>query len=455
MEAIRETAREVPVVHECDICVVGGSCTGVFAAVKAARLGARVALIENNAFFGGVATAGLVNVWHSIQDTECERQIIGGLTCEILDRLKKRDAASDLGRQPHRGHSGWALNTAELTIELDEVVKESGVRPFLHTRFVQPVAAEGTVTAAIVEDKSGRRAIKASQFVDATGDGDLIHRMGLPWRRSADAQPPTACAVLSGLGVVQGRNDAFSLSETVHDPKYAEALKPGLLWSEAVPGMSDLTMVAGTRAWGADCSDADQLTQAEMEGRRQVRAICDILRRHVAGGEAVHLAAVSSCIGIRETRHAECGHRLTEQEVLSGVRFPDAIANGSYPVDIHHSDEPGLTFRFLDGCEVRIAPGERPREGRWRDDGGSCATFYQIPYRSLVPRESKNVLVAGRLIDADQGAYGAIRVMVNCNQTGEAAGAAAWLALDAGVDVADVDTERLRRLLAEQDAVII
>ena len=452
-KAIREETRDVPVAAECDVCVVGGSCTGVFAAVRAAQLGAKACLIENNGFFGGVATAGLVNVWHSLYNTTGERQIIAGLTEEMIDRLRRRSALIERG-STHESAS-FSFNPAELVIELDGLVAESGVRPFLHARFVQPVVEDGRVAAAVIEDKTGRRAIKASVFIDATGDGDLIARAGLPFRRLDDLQPPTTCAFIHGLAEVQRRNEGFSLAATVHDPRYPQALKQGFLWHTPVPGLPNVHMVAGTRAHNADCADADELTQAAMETRRQVRAMCDILREHVSGGDQISLAAVSSYIGIRETRHAECMHQLTEEEVLTGVRFPDAIANGTYRVDVHHSHRPGLTFRYLDGREEYVAPGEPRQNGRWRPEQAQDPTFYQIPYRCLVPQGSRNVLAAGRLTDADRGAYGAIRVMVNCNQTGEAAGMAAWLCLDSGCDVAAVDTDKLRAKLAELGAAIV
>jgi hypothetical protein len=214
-------------------------------------------------------------------------------------------------------------------------------------------------------------------------------------------------------------------------------------------------MVAGTRVSGADCSDADQLTHAEMEGRRQVRAICDVLRRHVEAGEEAALLALPAHLGIRETRHAECLHRLTETDLLSGHRFADAIANGTYPVDIHHSSKPGVTFRYLDGTERYAVPGRPAEKGWWRPPQEEDPTFYQIPYRSLVPKGSPNVLLAGRLVDSDRGAYGAIRVMVNCNQTGQAAGTAAWLALTDGTDVSAMEPASLRRTLSDQGAIVL
>ena len=453
MESIREDARDVPVAAEADLCVIGASCTGVFAAVSAARLGVRVVLVEQAGFFGGVATAGLVNIWHSLFDTTGTRQIIAGLTAEVVDRLRRRGAV--VGGDPASGRPHLRLNTEELKVELDDLVTSAGVRPFLHARFCAPVMADGRLDAVIIEDKSGRRAIRASLFVDATGDGDVVARMGLACRTLDDLQPPTTCAILRGLDAIARQEPDFSLADAVHDPRYPQALRCGLLWSAQVVGAPELTMVAGTRVHGADCSDADVLTRAEIEGRRQVRAICDILRKHISGGDQVSLHGLPAYIGIRETRHADCLHRLTEQEVLAGGRFPDAIANGTYPVDVHHSDKPGLTFRRLDGTEQYVAPGQPTQSGRWRDPQDADPTFYQVPYRSLVPRGAANVLVSGRLIDADRGAYGAIRVMVNCNQTGQAAGAAAHVALDAGCDVAEVDTDRLRTVLDDQGAAVV
>ncbi|HNZ38178.1 MAG TPA: FAD-dependent oxidoreductase [Candidatus Latescibacteria bacterium] len=450
MLTITEPSRTVPIVHEADVCVIGGSCTGVFAAVRAARLGASVAIVELGGFFGGVATAGLVNVWHSLKDVHDERQIIGGLTQETIDRLHRR-AAVEFGTSPH---AAYFLNTEELKIELDTLITDANVRPFLHARFVAPVVAGGRLDAVIIEDKSGRRAIRAKYFVDASGDGDLIHRMGLPTRFLGDIQPPTACCIIEGLGKVEEANPGFKLNEAVFNPEFPEALRLGFLWTAWVAGSRDMKMVAGTRVANADCSDADQLTAAEMEGRRQIRAMVDILRNHYARGEEVFLRGVPSYIGIRETRHAQCLHSVTEMELLTGHAFEDTIGCGTYHVDVHHSEKPGLTFRNLDGTEEWVVPGRPPVRGRWRPEGEDTPAFYQFPYRSLVPEGSKNVLVAGRLIDCDCGAYGALRVMVNCNQTGEAAGVASALALRENGAVADVNSAKLRDAMREGGSLL-
>ena len=450
---VREPAKDVPVVHRCDICVVGGGSAGVFAAVRAARLGASVALIENNGFFGGVATAAKVNVWHSIHDTSGKKQIIGGLTVEIVERLKKRNAVNIYSANQSK-HA--VFNTFEMILELDEVVREQKrIRPFLHARFVRAIGTDGRMTHAVIEDKSGRRAIEAKFFIDTTGDGDVIAQMGLPFRKNDDLQPPTVCVFLSGLDDVKKENPGFRLGDAVYDQKYANALQRGFLWTAESVNVPGTHMVAGTRVNNADCSDADQLTHAEMEGRRQARAMRDIVHDNFKGGERVAVTGLSSYIGIRETRHADCLVRLLQREVLEGVRFPDAVANGSYRVDVHHSNKPGLTFRYLDGTEVYTVPGKASVKSRWREPREKDPTFYQIPYRCLVPKGAKNVLVAGRLLDADRAAYGAARVMVNGNQTGEAVGTAGYLALRDGVDAGEVDYRKLRRTLADGGSVII
>jgi len=148
-------------------------------------------------------------------------------------------------------------------------------------------------------------------------------------------------------------------------------------------------------------------------------------------------------------------HTLTGEEVLTGHRFPDAIANGSYRVDVHHQDKPGLTFRYLDGRESYVAPGQPSVEGRWRGDLPENPTFYQIPYRTIVPQGYPNLLMAGRMIDADPEAHAAIRVMVNMNQTGEAAGVAAYLALTRSESVQTLDPQLVRQTLAAGGSVII
>jgi hypothetical protein len=458
---IQEKAKETPIFDEADICVLGGSCTGVFAAVRAARLGARVVIIEKQNAFGGVATSGLVNIWHTLMNTEFTQQIIAGLTQEMIERLERIGAV----QREQKSHSvGFVLNTEELKIELDRLVLESGVKPYLHTMFVAPHVEKGELTAVIVENKSGRGAIKAKVFIDATGDGDLCARLNLGNRMASHFQPSTTCAKISGWGgnaKVQNEvtgNDrlvGFDLPEGRLRYKEEFQLPEGFGWGRHVPGSRDVYMYAGTRVYHASSADGEQLTYSEMEGRRQVRAVMDMIRKYGPDNKLA-LVSLPSYIGTRETRHLDCHYRLTGEDVLYGRRFDDAIANGSYRVDIHHQEKPGLTFKYLNGEQVYIRPGYPNEASRWREHADSYPTFYQIPYRSLVPLGSYgNVIAAGRMMDADDEAFGGVRVMVNMNQTGEAAGVAAYLALSQMKKAIDIHAQELRSTLAAGGSVII
>lgn len=451
MSTLREPAREIPIAAECDLVVVGGSCTGVFAAIAAARLGLSVCIVEQLNQFGGTATASMVCVWHALWDTKGQRQIAAGLTAEVIGRLQARGAVLENPRDCP--HWQYCFHPAELAIELDQLVLAHGIRPFLHARVAAVVGEGRRVDAVVIEDKDGRRAIRARAVVDASGDADVLRRAGIAVRRPTQLQPPTTAALLYGLDAVKAAMPDFSLGRVLFDPANPQALRSGFVWSAPQAGMPGLQQVFGTRVFGADLLQADDLTRAEMDGRAQVRRIVDLLRE-ACPQHPVGLAAIPARIGIRETCHAGCLHTLSESEVLEGTPFPDAIANGSYRVDIHPQGG-GIVFRYLDGRESRQDEQQRWHEGRWREPRAVDPTFYQIPWRSLVPRDLDNVAVAGRCLDADHGAYGAVRVMMVCNQLGEAAGTAAALALRGGTTMAAVDPAALRATLADHGQIVI
>lgn len=446
---INEPAKSIPIAEDVDICVLGGSCTGVFAAVRAARLGGKVAIVEKQNCFGGVATLGLVNVWHNLYDTECQQQIISGLTEEVIERLEIRDAVH---KKPTSHESAYTLNTEELKIELDSLILESKVKPYLHSYYVAPYVEEGVLEAIIIENKSGRQAIRAKVFIDATGDGDLCHQLGLDYYQAENLQPPTTCAKLYR----DEKMEAFGFQKAIAQYGSEFNLKEDWGWGTFIPGLPNITFNAQTHVFDVNCAEANQLTYSEIEGRRQIRALVDIARKYGAEDGAIGLVVLPASIGIRETRHFKSQYRLTENEVLSGRKFEDAIANGSYRVDIHHSDRSGITFRYLDGREIIRGNGvSATKVGRWRPETTKDPTFYQIPYRAIIPTgEFKNVLMCGRMMDADPGAFGAVRVMVNLNQMGEAAGVAAYLALNSNYSVRNISITSLKTNLINGGSIL-
>ncbi|MDP0497180.1 MAG: FAD-dependent oxidoreductase [Verrucomicrobiota bacterium JB024] len=448
--SIHEPARETPLAHECDLCIIGGSCTGVFAAVRAARLGLTVALVEQNVLLGGMATAAQVNEWHSLYNMAGTHQIIGGLTAEILDGLRKRDAVLDLERK-HRGPYSL-FNSAELTLDLDELIRSHpGIRLFLKASCVAAVRDGNRLDAAIIEDKSGRRAIGARFFIDASGDGDLLRRAGFAAWRNDHLQPVNYQMMVAGLERIietAGKNFWPQLQDLAD--KYGYPRENATPWINRFSAQADLRNIYGPRLNHVDASDADALTAALLESRRCHRALHDMIRERF--GPAITPLSPAHALGVRETWHADSLYRLSAGELLEGHGFEDAIACGTYPVDVHSPD--GTLLRYLDGREDFVHKEGPTTHRRWREASDQTPPCYHIPYRSLVPRDADNLLVAGRLIDADREAFGGIRVMVNMNQTGEAAGVAACLALREGCTPAAVDPSRLRATLCDGGSLL-
>jgi hypothetical protein len=427
---------------EYDVVVIGGSCTGVFAAVRAAQAGCRVALVEMSGGFGGTATQGLVPIWHSLYSTDGKTRIIGGLTDDVEQELLRRgEAYLEKKDTPSRAAT---LNVAGLQILLDELVAEQKtITPFLHTRLA---AAEcdrpGHVTTAIVADKSGLRSIRGRFFIDASGDADLCRFAGLPtWKLPKEKmQAHTLCAILSGYGGICAKYPHFSFGE-VMKPQYGANLKHVFGWDADIVGAGALRFHAYTRIADCDPSIPEDLTLAEIEGRAQLKRIVDAANRHfpMPPGEGLGIVALAAHVGVRESCHVDSLYRVTADDILYGRRFDDVIARGSYRVDIHEGA--GIVFKYLDGHIESIVPDEtrgfRQDTGRWREDVGESPTWYEIPYRAIVPRETENVLAPGRILDCERDAYGACRLMVNCNQMGEASGRAAANALAKGIPAAD------------------
>lgn len=424
--AAEMTRDNVPVAGEFDLVVAGGSSTGVFAAVTAARLGLKVAIVEYNSFFGGMATAALVPIWHSLYSTDGKTKIIGGLTEEVEEKLIKRGEA--MLTSTTNDAAGCFINTAALEIALDELVAaEKKISVFFKA---QVVAADkdrqGHITSAIIEDKSGRRALKAKWFIDATGDADLAVRAGFEtWKLPKDElQAHTLCAIFSGVPQIVKKYNSFVFSEVLK-PHFGANLGHVFGWYAPVVGSKDLYFYAGTRVSNCDPTIAEDLTNGLFEARRQIKKIVDAVNRKypMPPGEGFSLVSLGSDLGLRESRHIKAKYRVTEEDVLYGRHFDDCIAKGSYRIDIHEGK--GIVFRYLDGREETMLVREGGKveweKRRWRTDNGPKPTWYEIPLRAMLPEKAENLICAGRMIDCTREAFGALRVMVNCNQMGEAA----------------------------------
>ena len=267
---IVEQEQQLTVLETADICVLGGGTTGVMAAIRAARMGARVVLVEQQGNFGGNATSGMVCAWHTMMDFDFKEQIISGLSEEFLERLKKRNALRvvDPDRPGHPSRmakiSTYIFNTQELKIECDEMLQEAGVIPYLHTAFCKPYVAEGRLQGVIVESKSGRQVILAEFFIDATGDGDLAYRLGVPCWENQGRQPSTTAALVTGYTYVA--NPKKILLDHLQEYNL-----PSLGWDTNYVNAPEVRHLLKTNVFES-CLTAQGMTRGEMEGRRQVRA---------------------------------------------------------------------------------------------------------------------------------------------------------------------------------------
>ena len=412
-----------------DVVVVGGGCTGVFAAIRAARKGLEVAIVEKGNCFGGGATGSLVNIWHSLFDIYGREQIIGGLTDEVVHLLVK----NGYGKIENTESRYISFDPNALKLLLDQLVTENHIHVFFHT-FYTALQQEGDrITGILVSNKDGLGRIKGAFFIDATGDGDLCRDAGLESYTDSALQPPAPCCFLhKKIG-----NDLGELI-TRHGQEFG--LDDDWGWGGIVPGLEDIYFRADFHIFDKRCDRAADLTAAEMEGRRKIYALCELLKKYDDPTHAV--VALSSQIGVRETVHYKTQFRATEEDLLSGKGYEDTVMRGTYRIDIHHHADNGITFKYLDGRKVTTyGKTGRKVQSNWMQEQGITrdpAPYYQVPFSILVQERIQNLIPVGRMLNADRGAFGALRVMVNLNQLGEAAGVAAYLSVNGQTDIQKV-----------------
>lgn len=440
MAFIIEPQKKVPIIYEADVCVIGGSATGVFAAVRAARLGARVVIVECQNSFGGVATNGLVALWHTFMDKTGKNQIIAGLTEEVVNRMDVIDSA------PGNADSHF-FNPNEMKIELDAILKESNVKIYLHTYYAGLLTDGNKIDCIFVENKDGRGAIKANFYIDATGDGDLCRDLGIEHYVNDNIQPPSA------VMLVQGTEPPFVYTGLLHEHGAEFGLQDDWGWTTTLPGLKNVEMRADTHVFNVMCNKADDLTKAEIEGREKMRKVIRLLRKYGDPEQLYSILASCSYIGVRDTYHYKTKYQANHISLLLGENTPDNILNGTYNIDVHNKEQ-GIMFMQFDGTYTQELPDGSIHYGNWRKEKGisediPIPTCYHLPFKCIVGEKYENLIAAGRMINADTPAFGALRVMANLNQIGEAAGVAAYLACDQNKSVQELDGVEVAKLLSK------
>jgi len=417
----------VPVIADCDVLVVGGGAAGISAAIAARRQGADVILVERYGYLGGLASGGLIVLLLTLDDGD-GRQVIAGQCQELVDRLQARGACyypprhtwgsyderlvQDArrwglvwGSGPHRVRYSVAYDPEEFKYVANTWVAETGVRLMYHRWASAAVREMDTphsrpstrITHVVFTSKAGRDAIAARVVIDATGDGDIFTFAG----EAHEKEPihPWLWFRMSG----------------VRDVDAALEGRGGFFFKTVMPGQVLMPWGAAERiSRRIDATNPDDLTFAEVECRRMVMEEVARLRRDVPGFEDAYLTDVALTLGVTESRRLQ-GEYVLARDDMDRV-FDDTIAT----------------------------------TGHWT----RYSALYHIPYRSLLPRYTSNLLVAGRCISVDHRAHHATKEIPPCFATGEAAGIAAAHALRAETAVQSVDVPSLQSTLRAAGACL-
>ncbi len=448
--------KELPVYRTVDVLVMGAGSAGICAAVAAARGGAKTLVIEQNGCVGGAATVGLVGPFMTSFDAKNEKMVIRGMFKEVVDRMVALGGAIDPkdipGGDPKSGfykighdHVGPFDHECFKQVATSMIL-ESGAELLLHTQFVDVLKENGGIAGVVIANKSGMSAVRAKLVIDATGDADVAVRAGVKYElgnvKDGNIQPASLFFRLYNVDTERMKAHIKEHEQEIRpfygpyswlirdmqkewgDVPRAEVC----LFEGVVPGEFRLNV---TRILDIDGTNAEDLTRAEIEGLRQAHKVFDFLKKYAVGFENARFMGTAGAIGIRETRHIDGVKRLTAEDV-SACRVPeDSIAVMATCMDTHNKSDPGGTFYPL-----------------------TNGPYFGVPYGCLVPVGVNNLLIAGRSISADSVAASATRMIPCCMVFGQAAGAAAAIAVHDGVAPGDVSLEKLLAVLRDQGAYL-
>jgi hypothetical protein len=425
-----------------DVVVVGSGSAGSTAAAAAARHGARTLLVEKLPFLGGVSTAVLDTFYGVYTPGSRARKVVGGLADEVVAGLGRLGPVLE---RPNTYGAGTGITylAEHLKVVWESLVTGAGASVLVHGFVQDAEVAGGRVRALTVATKAGLARVEAAVVVDASGDADVCHFAGLGYELAGTDEPAQSLTTTFRLVNVDldrrralGREGLHRLmAEAAASGAYDLPRRDGSDHPTPVEGMTAtvMTRLASTRELDGrvvNATDPALLTEAELAGRRQALEYVRFLVDRVPGYERARLAALSTQVGVRETRRVHGDARLTGDDVLSARQFDDQIGLCGAPIEDHHPGE-GTTWRYLpDGAVVGI------------------------PFGTLVARDAANVLVAGRCFSATHDAHAAVRSMGQCMAMGQAAGTAAALAARARADVREVGFGRLAAALRADGAIL-
>ena len=409
-------SRKVPVRYEADVAVIGGGIAGVCAAAAAARSGAKVILVERFAVTGGMLTSGGVS---NFCDGSQVRRPLGEVFAEIVSHLEAWRAIGP-------GMSS-VFHYETMAVVLQELLLRRGVKLLLHTRFVDARVQQGRITECVVCGASGPEALRAVQFIDCSGESAVARAAGFATLRDwYGGRWRLPMSMMYFVRHVRATEAGPSLPEGWFQPIRDRAGLPMTsVWPDG-PGGNAIKIKIPM----FDATDTESLTAAEIQGRRRMMEVMDYhLRVQKKPWRFDHCSPI---IGIREGARIVGDYVLTVADLRAGRAFDDGVARGTYYLDGHQPDDDQRTY-ILPKEQLAVPP-------------------YQIPLRSLIARDGKNLMMAGRNLSADQLALSSARVSTSAAMMGQAAGIAAAMAASKRCDPRSLDPAEVRRAVQERGA---
>jgi hypothetical protein len=447
MKQIHEISRQVPVIAETDVLVVGSGPGGLAAAISAAREGVKTLLLERYGCFGGnITQVGVESIaWYRHEGTTD----VEGIGIEFERRAKEMGGTS---KEPQS--LSEALDAEMFKVLADEMVLEAGVEPLLHCLAVEAILEGEAIRGVITQSKSGRQAILAQRVIDASGDADVAALARAPWVQFSKNELLPVTVVFSCSGVDKARflnyvkenpstyadwgknweietsgkeDNLFSpyLEEPFNQARTDGMIPPSMTnisgtWSR-LSDTGEATYLNMINLTGVDCTDVRDLTRAEIEGRRQAMLAIRAMRKYVPGFEKARLRNFGMTLGTRDSRKIVGRYNLTADDVRNQARFDDSV---------------GIFPEFIDGYGLLVLP--------------TTGRYFQIPYGILVPQRVKNLLVAGRCVAGDKISHAAVRSMMCCTVTGQGAGVAAAVSIKDNTPTSQVNIRRVQQALKKQ-----
>jgi ribulose 1,5-bisphosphate synthetase/thiazole synthase len=438
-----ELKRTIPVVNGYDLVVAGGGPAGVAAAISAARLGAKVVLIEAVGCLGGMGSAGGVAAFDPMANGKM--QLVQGFMGEVVEEMHKAGfMAVDPENWRLKYHAWSQFNPEGLKLTLDRMAQKAGVKVHFFTRVMEADVdhERKVVKGVIINNIEGLKYIKASTFIDCTGDAVLANLCGVEcWEAGKDTEkimPPTLTTLWSGQHELTSHEFRKLYFDSVAKGMHKHPTKKLVGLSKVDESLYYLN---GGHIFDMNALNNDSLSEGIMRGREIADDFRKMLKDHPKA--KLSLAATGQLIGVRESRRIKGEYVYNKTDMETRKVFNDAIGVYCKACDIHPYANTDAAMK--EHYEIYYKSElYRPKIGE----------MFYMPYGMLVPKGWKNLWTAGRCASADILAQGSLRCQPYCSQMGQAAGTAAVQAMQFGETADNLNTERLVKALREQNVFL-